>query len=81
VVKSRATQAQFFSTFADYVAGEPDIDHTQLMVKTCTKAMHKAGVTAPANYDSVMEPYLNVNAKIDDALRAKIVAELRGLAK
>jgi hypothetical protein len=43
--------------------------------------MHKAGVTAPANYDSVMEPYLNVNAKIDDALRAKIVAELRGLAK
>ena len=80
VVKSQVTQAQFFTAFADHIAAG-NIDHTQRVRTVCDKSMHEAGVTPPANYDTVMSNYTKVNKLIDADLRAKIVADLRGFAK
>lgn len=80
VVKSQVTPAQFFTAFADHIAAG-NIDHTQRVRTVCDKSMHEAGVSPPANYDTVMSNYTKVNKLIDADLRAKIVADLRGFAR
>jgi hypothetical protein len=72
--------ADFFNTMADRVAAG-HFDHTQRMVSVCTDSMKDLGVPVPANYDAVMEPYKAVNKVIDAPMRAKLVSDLRGLAK
>jgi hypothetical protein len=76
----KATPQQFFTVFAKYVA-DGNISHTQQVVTECSKAMHRAGVTPPANYDAVMAGYAAKNLAIDDTMRTKIVADLKGFAR
>ncbi len=80
--KSAVSSAVFFETFAESVEnGNLLADHTQSVKLDCDKAMKIAGVNPPANYEATMAPYVKVNTRLDDALRAKLVADLRGLAK
>ena len=80
VAKPQVTTAQFFTAFADHVE-KGAIDHTQRVKTVCDKAMHEAGVSPPANYETVMSQYTKVNKVVDADLRAKIVGDLRGFAK
>lgn len=80
VQKLQATPQQFFSVFAAYVE-EGNISHSQAVVTECSKAMHRAGVTVPANYNDVMGQYAAKNVLLDDTLRKKITADLKGWAK
>src|SRR6185369_15197638 len=76
VVKSQVTQQQFFAAFADMVEeGKLMADHTQSVKRDCDIGMSDAGVTPPANYESVMAPYLAVNKLLDADTRKRMVQD------
>lgn len=78
-IRPQVSQKEFFTAFASEVDSGlfPD---TQSVLKGALKSMHKLGVATPPTYDAVMKPYMD-NAPLTDALRAKLVSDLRGFAK